>query len=288
MSDRSRDYCYTVNNYSDEDITQLNALANDALYLVYGKEVAPTTGTTHLQGYVYFKNAKSFERVKKLLPKGAHIEATQGTPEQASAYCKKEGDYQEHGTLPQKQGTRNDLKEVTKLVDEGATMQTIIEVASNYQSLRTAELLFKYREKKRTWKPTVIWIYGSSGTGKTRKAYEMFPDAYRKTNSMGKWFEGYDGHENVLIDDVKDESKDYYLFLLEALDRYEFRVEHKGGSRQFLAKNIVLTSIWSPKGLYAKFLGAKEILRRIDEVIELKDDDEDEIEEETNPPPCPN
>lgn len=270
---RYRDWAITVNNYTPEDFDMIRDLYHKkkASYLVIGQEIAPTTGTPHLQGYVYFPNAKSFDAVLKMCPRGTHLGARYSTPQKASEYCKKIPGYEEYGTLPQRQGQRNDLAEVRDMVTEGATMEQIIDVASNYQTLRTAELLFKYKEKKRNWKPRVIWIHGYSGAGKTRKAYEMFPNLYRKTNSMGKWFEGYDAHENVLIDDVKNDSQEYYEFLLEILDRYDVLVECKGSSRQFLGRNIVCTSLWHPKHLYSKFLEGYELIRRIDEFIDLGD-----------------
>lgn len=270
MSERSRDWCFTTNNYSDEDISILDDMSSQVLYMVYGKEVA-TTGTKHLQGYVYFTDAKSFSKIKKMLPVGSHIEKAKGTPQQASDYCKKDMDYKEYGKLPERQGKRNDITKLKEMIEDGKTMNDVINVASSYQSLRTAELLLKYKEKKRNWKPNVIWIYGPSGLGKTKMAYDLYPDIYRKSNTNGKWFEGYDANENVLLDDIKDTSKDYYIFLLEALDRYEFRVECKGSSRQFLAKNIIVTSIWSPNEMYQNFNDAKELLRRIDKIINIEE-----------------
>lgn len=268
MNVRSRDWCFTKNNYVDDDISKLEDVSSECKYLIIGKEVA-STGTLHLQGYIYFENAKSFSKIQKLLPTGSHIEKTKGTPKQASDYCKKENNYVEYGSLPETQGKRTDLDVVKDMVKEGKTLGEIIDSAKSYQSIRSAELILKYKETKRNWKPYVIWIYGSSGTGKTRTAYEKCPSLYRKTNSSGKWWEGYDAHADVLLDDVKDMSKEYYSMLLELLDRYEVRVETKGGSRQFLAKNIIVTSLWSPKEMYQNFCEAKEILRRIDEIIDL-------------------
>lgn len=267
MNIRSRDWCFTVNNWKDEDISKLEDVSSISQYLIYGKEVA-TTGTKHLQGYIYFSDAKSFSKVQKLLPTGAHIEKTKGDPQQASVYCKKDGDYVETGNLPLKQGKRTDLDMVKDMVKSGNTLTEIIDSAKSYQSIRSAELILKYNERKRNYKPKVIWLYGNSGTGKTRYAYDNYENIYRKTNSTGKWFEGYDAHENVLLDDIKDLSKEYYSFLLELLDRYEVRVETKGGSRQFLAKNIIVTSIWHPKNMYQSYNDAVELLRRIDEIIE--------------------
>lgn len=267
MNTRSRSWCYTCNNYTDDDISTLEDVASITTYLCYGKEVAPTTKTKHIQGYLHFENAKSFSKVQKLLPKGSHIEVAKGNPLENKDYCSKEGDFKEFGTLPT-QGKRNDILEIKEQITAGGGMDKIIEIASNYQSLKTAELLLKYKESKRNWKPHVVWIYGESGRGKTRHVYDECPDVYRKSNSTGKWWEGYDAHENVLIDDLKDNSCQMYSTLLELLDRYDTRVESKGGSRQFLARKIYVTSISHPKDLFFQFGDAKELLRRIDEIIE--------------------
>jgi len=51
---KSRDWCFTLNNYKAIDEAILRQL--DSKYLIYGYETAPETGTPHLQGYVYFEN----------------------------------------------------------------------------------------------------------------------------------------------------------------------------------------------------------------------------------------
>lgn len=265
MNTRSRGWCFTVNNYQEDDIDRLDDLSNVSTYLCYGKEVAPTTGTPHLQGYIYFDNAKTFSKIQKLLPKGAHIELAKGNALENNSYCKKEGDFKEFGTRPA-QGKRNDIELVKDEINSGRGMRDIIEIASNYQTLKTAEMILKYKEKKRNWKPSVIWIYGDSGSGKTKTAYELLSNPYRKTNSTGKWWDGYDGDEDVILDDIKDTSKEMYSSLLELLDRYDTRVEVKGGSRQFLAKRIIVTSLLHPRVMYDQYNNAVEILRRIDEI----------------------
>lgn len=64
--------------------------------------------------------------------------------------------------------------------------------------------------------------------------------------------------------------------ILSLLDRYTHRVEYKGGSRQLRAQNIVVTSICSPEECY-KYQAdepIKQLLRRIDKIVELKDETE--------------
>jgi len=66
-------------------------------------------GTPHLQGYVIFKTKVRLGITRVLLGGRAHCEIKRGTPQQASDYCKKEGLFSEHGSLPSTQGTRNDM-----------------------------------------------------------------------------------------------------------------------------------------------------------------------------------
>lgn len=103
MSLRVRGWCFTVNNYTDADIARLKAIPHR--YLILGYEVGEQ-GTPHIQGYIEYKNPRRFNTVR--LQIGGHIAARRGTPEQASIYCKKGGDFYEDGDLPD-QGKRQDL-----------------------------------------------------------------------------------------------------------------------------------------------------------------------------------
>jgi len=197
----------------------------------------------------------------------AHIEAMKGTPSQAADYCKKDGNFYEEGIIPT-QGKRTDLEEIRELVKEGKGMREMVDTATSYQSIRSAELILKYKEQKRDWKPEVIWVCGASGTGKTRWAYDNYPpeDIHKQPANDTKWFEGYDAHPVVVLDEVDMETS--YSALKELTDRYPMRVHYKGGMRSFLAKVIVLTSLETPNNLFvSRPENGKEMLRRIDKII---------------------
>lgn len=84
---RGRKWCFTVNNFTENELTQItNDFKHDKI--IIGKEVGEE-GTPHLQGYVEFKNAISFNSLKKIL-KRAHIEKAKGTTEDNIRYCSKE------------------------------------------------------------------------------------------------------------------------------------------------------------------------------------------------------
>lgn len=95
---RSRNWCFTLNNYTDEDIDKL--VNSSYKYLIIGKEVAPTTNTPHLQGFIIFPNARRLSTLKADYNKTTHWEIARGTPEQNIEYCSKSGNFQEHGTKP--------------------------------------------------------------------------------------------------------------------------------------------------------------------------------------------
>jgi len=93
-------WCFTLNNYLQEDFEFLDELyrTQKVKYLVYGKEICPTTGTIHLQGFLQLSKKLRFSGVKKLLGDKFHIEQAV-LPEFAAEYCKKDGEFNEFGTF---------------------------------------------------------------------------------------------------------------------------------------------------------------------------------------------
>lgn len=88
---RSRKWCFTLNNYSKEEIEHLQNIFDTNTQYVLGYEIGEN-GTPHIQGYVEFKNGVSFESMKKKIPR-AHIEKTRGSTKQNFDYCSKDGNF---------------------------------------------------------------------------------------------------------------------------------------------------------------------------------------------------
>lgn len=95
---QAKHWCLTINNYSPEDEEKFDN-CEFFTYTIYGKEIAPDTGTPHLQAFVSCEKRTLLTTLKYIWPT-AHFEIARGTPQQASDYCKKEGDYYEFGVLP--------------------------------------------------------------------------------------------------------------------------------------------------------------------------------------------
>lgn len=105
---RERKWQFTLNNYTAEDEKEILSWEPDLCdYVGFGHEVAPETGTPHLQGGVVWKALKSLKVCKKILPK-AHWETALDW-DKLLVYNMKAGDYVEAGTRPKGQGARSDV-----------------------------------------------------------------------------------------------------------------------------------------------------------------------------------
>lgn len=94
MTSRSRAFAFTLNNYNDSEYMSILAQTQKhSKYYIIGKEVGES-GTPHLQGYVYFENAKTFNQMRDWLDnKRVHFEIAKGNKDQNYKYCSKEGDF---------------------------------------------------------------------------------------------------------------------------------------------------------------------------------------------------
>ena len=125
---QSKYWCLTLNNYSEDDLEQWRKIGDSSqtVYLCFQKEIAPTTGTPHLQGYVVFPKVKRLTGVKKILGSAIHAVLSNGTPSQNRDYCTKSdsavtGSFEEFGTLPDdpQSGKRTDFTAFKEAVSKG-------------------------------------------------------------------------------------------------------------------------------------------------------------------------
>lgn len=87
---RFRKVCFTLNNYSEEEYSQILTVFNGMKYII-GKEVGEG-GTPHLQGYVEFGRQLTFKTLKAYNERW-HLEKPKGSRKANIAYCSKEGDF---------------------------------------------------------------------------------------------------------------------------------------------------------------------------------------------------
>ncbi len=249
-SQQAKNWCFTLNNYSEDDQVKLlqdGAQDEGVQYLSFGREVGKA-GTPHLQGYVQFKRRCVLRRVKHLVGARAHCEVSRGTPAQAATYCQKDGDFEEIGSIKQGQGSRTDLGELYEACKEGLSFGAIAERFPS-AALRYGNGIQRIRQLSRPARtaPPQIWVFwGKTGTGKTRRVWEYTNADALWVHPGGMWFDGYDGHAAVVFDDF-DGSWFKLSYFLKLLDRYSMPVPIKGGHTWWVPKTIYLTSNLKPE-----------------------------------------
>lgn len=230
-------------------------------YLVYQKEEGQE-GTPHFQGYCEFKKRLVMNAVKELLGgDGVHIEARRGTQEQAIAYSTKE-DTRVDGPWtfgePKQQGRRVDLEGFAADVKAGKRKRDLYEdnvgIIARYPKFY--DQLTMMHRPVRTTELSVTLLYGDTGLGKTRTVMDRYgadDDFFiAPLNNGTMWYDTYDGHTKVLLDDFAGKMSHLPLTsLLRLLDRYPVLVPTKGGHTWWLPNEVYVTTNILPKDWYS-------------------------------------
>jgi len=70
QNSRARSYCFTLNNYTEEEYNEVVGTLKNYQYTAIGTEVGES-GTPHLQGFVYEPNKIAWNTLKRLMPRAA-------------------------------------------------------------------------------------------------------------------------------------------------------------------------------------------------------------------------
>lgn len=240
---RSKHWCFTLNNYTEEEQLRLrDVICSDVVYIIFGREIGDS-GTPHLQGYVSFSARRGLAWIRAKISSRAHFEVARGSPSQAAAYCRKDGDSEEYGELPAGPGSRSDLVRLYGDIRSGKNEDEVEEAfpASFIRYQRSIQSLLRKYTKPRTDPPEVFVFWGTTGTGKTRTVYESHPVEEIYSHPGGSWFDGYHGQPVALFDDFGG-SEFKLTYLLKLLDRYPMNVPIKGSFVCWKPSKIYLTS----------------------------------------------
>jgi hypothetical protein len=285
-----RNVCFTLNNYTQDDEIRILNLADNGkvTYIICAREIGES-GTPHLQGYCELSRQQRFEAVKALIGSNAHIERREGPQARAIAYIKKgtqphdewdadhENGYHYGADLdllcedgePKTQGRRSDLGGVVESIAGGKRLREVAEehpeVYIKYHK-GIQDYHAKHIQPRSAAIPKAVFVrIGETGTGKTKFAFEQYPEAYMFGPENGKWWDGYDQHKEVIIDEFRSQLT--FSYLLRILDRYPMQVEYKGGMTQFTADTITITSPVHPALWYTNLSGdegkMQQLRRRI-------------------------
>lgn len=233
-------------------------------FVSVGHEIAPRTGEHHLQGYIEVFGGKriTFATFKKFDcwrdQKSVWVAAARGSAHDNITYtgkAKDEGRYYEvwgefrnYG-----QGKSKELIAVQKKLDAGVALPNIYKehFTASARHFRFFDRYQSATRPARTEASQVHYIYGPSGTGKSRYCFEKWGADDTKVfwlplqkSGNNVWWDGYEGQETVIIDDFYPGyfGSGHVTFMLRLVDRYPFQVPIHGGQVRFTSKTIVFTS----------------------------------------------
>lgn len=260
-------WCFT-NFKLDFDYDEMMKREDAPQWIGWGLETCPSTGKLHHQGYMWFATQReSYKNTAKILGK-CWVDQCKGTPEHNDVYCRKDGDFHEWGVRPT-QGKRTDLTELKQRVVDGESVDAIVleDPMAYHQYGRTLNRIedIALRKRKRTWMTQGEWIWGPTGTGKSKRAFEGFDEKthYVVPNDNG-WWDGYTGQETVIMDDFRGDMT--YHELLTLVDRYPKTVKRRNREpAPFLAQRLIITSSLPPEEVYRNLSvrdGLEQLMRR--------------------------
>lgn len=264
-----RAYCFTVNN--PDGLLDWDDFPDYARCLIYQEETG-ANGTHHFQGYLECSKPVRITALKKIPGlERAHFEKRRGTRAEAIAYCRKQdetyvdgpyeyGDFEAGG-----QGSRNDYTTLKKLVDQQASDKILWDQVPDL-FLRFHTAIPKVRllsQPQRNFMTKVYVLWGETETGKTSWAVmhsgRRGATLYFKQRS--NWWDNYNGHDDVILDDFYGWIK--YDELLRLCDRYPCQVEIKGSHTVFAPQRIYITSNKRPQEWYKEQCNFSAFARRV-------------------------
>jgi Putative viral replication protein. len=302
---QSRKWLLTFNNPTDHGYSQ-DAIVErlegfvSVLYWCLCDEIG-SEGTYHTHLYIAFKTPRLHSVLENAFP-GAHRDVVRGTSQQNRDYILKDGEkynkqpsgsydyvdnsgkrhqgtnytdtFLEWGELPQeRQGKSKDVERIYNLVKDGASNHEIVEavpsamlslekVNQTRSMLRDSEYANKWREL------AVTYIFGGTGTGKTRSVMDKYgyENCYRVTDYKHP-FDTYDGQDVIIFEEFRGGLKNGDM--LNYLDGYPLLLPCRYFNRQACYTKVFIITNVPPESQYVgvDLESRKAFFRRIDKVL---------------------
>lgn len=250
-----------LNNYSEIEMQHAKHALPHLFNVFFFSQEIGESGTPHLQGYGETLHPTTIAGLQKKITSAQANQKSRWAVKIAVAdrranyqYCTKTSEltfskppsYEElFATVnPAHNSARSQRKmELIQQIREGSTVP---EVARSYpdiylQNASGIDKLSAHFQSKRQHMTIGYWLSGPTGAGKSRWAFENFPDAYYKDPETD-WWDGYHGQETVIVDDYRPTKALSFAKLLRIVDRYPLVVQVKGSMTQFSSKRILFTS----------------------------------------------
>lgn len=241
-----KDWCFTHNNYTDDDLKLWERIAEDVSSCLITKEVAPSTGTPHLQGRVVFKRGYRFSQLAKQ-GWASHWEKTKA--KQDNLYMIKK-DSVIFIDKKKNQGKRSDLDAAIELAASGVSQRTMYQkhpatmvrygrhIMEAAKILKEPETVANFKlEDFPNWEPITDWskthvLCGAAGIGKTEWACAHFANPLLVTEIDQLLDFDENEHDGIVFDDI------------------DFKATKQNNTRQL---QIGLTDQTMPRGIRCRY-----------------------------------
>ena len=193
-SSRARNWCFTLNNPSAEELYNLHTIlpqAREFRFIVFQLEQGLDGATPHVQGYIEFNCQLRLNAAKRLISQRAHLEVRRESTTSDSILreagnevgraleiwraARRAARAEERPARAQKRPRRR-LDRSTIVGRVLSYDDEILQGVAQYQILK--------RDQRR-WKSKVYVLVGEPGTGKSKWALDNFPNAYWKQRVIG-------------------------------------------------------------------------------------------------------
>lgn len=248
----------------DDWFTEAQHFTREVKYLVYQMEVAPNTGTEHIQGFVSFTTQKRESTLANHFGK-VHAACFQvmlknATPWDNKLYCTKEASRKpgtvpfEYGQIPTgaKEAEQADKSKLCQFIDimRDQSMSKAIELmpdtfVRNCNGLEKLNGIYQGDKIPQIREVTVYVACGDSGAGKswwantfdTRENTFSVPDIRHKERLN---IDGYQGQRTLLIEDYDGAIE--FRSLLKMLDIYKSQFNTKGSMAWGAWDTVIITT----------------------------------------------
>lgn len=273
---KGRNFIFTLNQ--PEQWEKLRDYCTGKPQFQYGiatLEKAPTTGHKHIHFYCQFN--KVVDIAKSKIPE-VRVDKCRGSAQQNIDYIRKTNQPEKAGDIIFEQGTAKhkggptiaELKQMPKEDREqlpGCYYNIVNKINQEEAKQLDPDDYFKNIE--------VYYLYGESGSGKTRKAIEMIKQLGKPFNEVkydgNFWHGASENCEVALYDDWRDSHMKPSEFI-NFIDYNKHVMNIKGGSIRNQYKHIFITTVQAPEEIY-KNVGdepRRQWERRIKEFIHFE------------------
>ncbi len=260
MKNRDRNYCFNLHNYTPEQEAHWIELVNQSCVkkAIIAKELGKNGDSPHLQGYLEFHNAKTWNATMKWLggkENVSDLSQRRQTAHEAWTYCLKEDNILIMiGEAPEEEYSTQEgaWVRIQRMVLNGATWLEICDEFPNV-AIHMGSAIQRYKVEldlqSADWRDVhVTYVGGKTGTGKTKAICQAYgyPNVYRVTDYENP-FDSYNGQEVIVFEEFRMGRKPKIAFaqMLNYIDGHPIQLPCRYSNRLLKATRIFLVSNWT-------------------------------------------